>query len=83
MPDPTQIRIRICTTCLFYVTYGEGDPEWTEAEEAAFATKVDSRWTGWTIIADGSDTEFSWTGCDGCGSTLGGDRVDAVAVPHG
>jgi len=31
-------------------------------------------------LADEVDVAFSWTRCDGCGSTLGGDRFEVTLL---
>lgn len=48
------------------------------------ATRMNAHWPaadGWVLaLGDyGDDVEFSWTSCDGCGSTLGGYRASATA----
>lgn len=32
------------------------------------------------MVADGEELGFSWYGCDGCGSRLGGDRYKVVML---
>ena len=34
------------------------------------------------ILYDAAEPCFSWSQCDSCGSTLGGDRHEAHGIPH-
>lgn len=50
------------------------------------AARIDAHWPaadGWTIAPncpEECEGGFSWSGCDACGSTLGGERHPAVAM---
>lgn len=72
--DMDTTTLEICVDCLFYlangeVTDGEGN-DITAAHGAAIAS----------VWGDAErDPWFSWSSCDGCGSTLGGDREYATA----
>lgn len=52
------------------------------------AARMNAHWPGedgWELSPNchqECDGEFSWSSCDGCGSTLGGDRHPAVAWKH-
>ena len=78
MTEP--IDVSMCVTCLVWLANGDGDPDWSEVEEREFVDRLASRWDGWHVVpGDGEAAEFSWSSCDVCGSTLGGDRVPGVA----
>lgn len=81
------VEIAVCTDCLMLLANAEAfDAEGNEITEQVGAN-IQDLW-GNTEITLGSvdDTEdtadegyFSWSSCDGCGSTLGGDRYTATA----
>ncbi len=73
------IDVTMCVTCLVWLANGDGDPDWSEVEEREFVDRLASRWDGWMVVPVGDEVEFSWSSCDVCGSTLGGDRVAGVA----
>ncbi len=60
-----------------------GDDQWNNAN-TRHAARMNAHWPGedgWELVpgdCEGS-CEFSWSSCDGCGSSLGGDRHHAVA----
>lgn len=69
----TPSEIEICQDCLLILVNGEGPDDVAKA--------LAHRWPVGTITLGrlGSDEDqfdafFSWQSCDGCGSTLGGDR---------
>jgi hypothetical protein len=67
----------VCVDCGFYLANGEvenPDPGWSP-------TLLDRRWHGWQLVNGDSDKdhEFSWSPCEGCGSTLGGARMHCNA----
>lgn len=83
MHDSEEIKIRLCVDCVWVDANG-ADPDETSDEWHGF----DARWNGWGFAAEtirhGDTCEirephFSWNPCDGCGSTLGGDRYDYIA----
>lgn len=74
-----------CTDCLCMDANGTlGDV--TEEEDAAHAAAMEREWPqadGWHTHnnCDGDcEGSFSWVQCEGCGSTLGGDRHPAMAM---
>lgn len=71
-----------CVDCLMLLANGETDPDWDEAETAEYLARLEARGvTGENVtIACDEDCEgwFSWSPCDVCGSTLGGDRHPVV-----
>lgn len=88
----SDIRIRLCTDCTYVDANGfddDVDPEWT-----GFLKE----WDGWLfgpyLEADIKDEEEAYeyqaaghyvrpgSPCDGCGSTLGGQRWDYLAAPR-
>lgn len=85
--------LEICADCLFYLANGEVTDAEGNDITAEHAAKMAARWgTEFAITPgslecarcspeDGASCEpwFSWRRCDGCGSTLGGDREHATA----
>lgn len=66
-----------CTDCLMLVANGETPPEMDEAATAAYLAEVERRSAGYTVVPacdEECEGGFSWSACDLCGSTLGGDR---------
>ena len=50
-------------------------------EQQSFVDSVECNLTGLHAVSIGdSEPSFSWMPCDSCGSRLGGDRFDAVAL---
>ncbi len=70
------VELEVCTDCLTLIANGEvpkDDPEFSLLDE----------WDGWMLAINcDEDCEggFSWSQCDGCGSTLGGDRHPVIAM---
>ena len=73
------VKIALCDDCLMFVangTLGQDD----DAADDFHAEKIFARWSDeWTLTYDVVDPHFSWSECDGCGSTLGGSRTDGLA----
>ena len=79
----TEQEIRLCVDCVWV------DANGFDAEEIGYEWPgFDDRWHGWGFSPqterNGDDNEikephFSWSPCDGCGSSLGGDRYDYIA----
>jgi hypothetical protein len=81
-PHIHMYRIAVCMDCVYIIANGEtGDG----FDYDAWATGVEQEWPagdGWRLgygwsedpEAESTDTWFSWSSCDGCGSHLGGDR---------
>ena len=81
-------RLAVCVDCMFLIANGETDPDF---DVDAWAAKVERNWPsaegwhlglGWFENPDAEETEhwFSWSPCEGCGSSLGGDRYWAHAA---
>lgn len=75
--------VSVCVDCTYVLANGElpGDSETTLAEHVAAMNEREPDATDITLNAPEGDEEpffFSWSSCDGCGSTLGGDRHPAV-----
>ena len=68
--------VEICTDCLFLIANGEGPDD--VAERLAANWPVGTITLGRSGDTDDSEPWFSWQECDGCGSTLGGDRHAAT-----
>jgi hypothetical protein len=87
------VDLSICTDCLLYLANGEVTESNGDDITAAHAAKMAAVWGDDFDISpgslecencptdDGSNCEpwFSYTQCDGCGTTLGGDRSHATA----
>lgn len=85
------IDIDVCVDCAMYLanaTVGDDHPDNRpddDADENAttrHAAKIEARWPragGWHVHVN-NPAGFSMSGCDGCGSNLGGDRYNATAV---
>jgi len=74
-------HLTICVDCASLIANGEVS-DGAEDVTAEHAAKVDARWARYELVLSGSEDfepYFSWRPCDGCGSTLGGDRFEAVA----
>lgn len=71
----------VCVDCLFLLANGEV-PE----ERPDLADEIEEQWPaadGWQLVItceEGCEGGFSWSSCDACGSTLGGDRHPFVAM---
>jgi len=73
------VLLLVCVDCLMAIANGEF-PE-NEARASQVINGLD-RWAdeGYHLAAGDNDGGFSWRGCDCCGSSLGGDRHEAVAL---
>jgi hypothetical protein len=77
-----QHEIQVCVDCLFMLANGEIGDTASAEQNAAHIARMAGHWgNGWELFL-GSDDEgsFSWSSCEGCGSTLGGDRQTAYAI---
>jgi hypothetical protein len=74
--------VAVCQDCAMMLANGElgqGD----DTADRIHAERIAKRWSVGELVLDcGEDCEgwFSWTECDGCGSTLGGDRHPAAYI---
>lgn len=69
------LELSVCVDCAMLIANGETPPDNPEFD-------LLDEWDGWVVVLNcPEDCEggFSWSRCDGCGSTLGGDRHPAVA----
>ena len=79
-----RVTLWVCTDCYFAHHYGyhEHDGSWFSGESDTPADRqplgelnCDADLSDWTDAETGEGLEeFSWSSCDGCGSTLGGAR---------
>lgn len=79
-------ELAICVACLEYTTKGEvGDGGRTTEEVAAAIGQEWGDHAGGLTAACGENCDgwFSWSPCEGCGSTLGGERHPAVVLVEG
>lgn len=76
--------LSVCVDCLMMQangTLGQGD----DAADHAHAELMAAQWPDHDLAnncPEGCEGSFSWQSCDGCGSTLGGDRHPMAAFPH-
>ena len=79
----------VCTDCAMMIANGElGRGDWDA--EVAHCQRMNEELAGWMqehpyaqmVLSggEGDDPRFSWSRCDGCGSTLGGDRERAAVL---
>jgi hypothetical protein len=76
--------IEICEDCLIVV---DGDPSMGSEDDQARTTvagvALAQNWPGMHVHGatnEEGESSFSWAGCDGCGSQLGGSRYPAVVL---
>lgn len=89
--------VDICTDCLMMIANGEIEDA-DVARNQQVAEEIARIWDGYHLVPGSlnhgpdnhptdddcpcSESWFSWSDCEGCGSTLGGDRHHAVAIPN-
>jgi hypothetical protein len=79
----TTIELSVCSDCLMVLANGADSIDVDSTVLHAITLGVES-WgqDGYVLAADGEDLGFRWNSqCDVCGSTLGGDRFRAHALP--
>lgn len=74
--EPTELSV--CADCVYVLANGAENEE----QEAA-ADAIAGRYTAGELVPGGDDLGFSWSQCEGCLSTLGGDRFTAYYFPEG
>lgn len=93
------VQLAVCTDCLTWIANGEGDPNWTEEELAAYLVDFGRGSDGLSFLSPGSlhkdcthtagedcpedEGWFSWSPCDICRRPLGGSRYPATAEIEG
>lgn len=74
------VDVSLCVDC---ITADANGPDNASPEWGGFLPAWDGYLFG-PILSDEhnepSEPHFSWKPCDGCGSSLGGDRFDYIAV---
>lgn len=72
-------NLSVCSDCVHIIANGE-ITDGREDEGQSVAEAQVSLWGDDAIglALTGEDAGFSWSACDGCGSTLAGDRHEAV-----
>jgi hypothetical protein len=76
-------EINVCVVCIHLLANGEFN-DGTDAAEKCFAGQQ-RIWGSTHLIPGGGSEEddgdrgFSWSACEGCGDTDGGDRFQAFA----
>lgn len=67
----------VCADCAIWIA--NGDLSGMDDEAAARVVEADGE--NWVLsCAEDCESEFSWSACDRCGTTLGGDRHPAVVL---
>ena len=72
-------QIEVCDDCAMLIANGE-----TPEDNPEF--RLSDSWDGYHIALDCPEDgceSFSWSSCDGCESSLGGNRHPAVAMSMG
>lgn len=72
--------ILVCVDCILFLANGE-TTEHTTPESVAISQDV--QWPladGWRLVPGSAAQGFSWSSCDGCGCTFGGERHEAHAM---
>ena len=75
--------LRVCVDCALLIANGEvTDSDGNDIAEQVAERQVavwgnDARWL---VLTDYDEPFFSWSDCEGCGSTLGGDRMLAAVI---
>ena len=73
--------LSVCVDCLAIMANGTLGAE-DAAEDAAHAARMAEQWPGFHLVPacpEDCEGHFSWARCEGCGSSLGGDRHPATA----
>lgn len=65
--------ISICQCCLLVLANGECCDEHDGPEPM-------NKLAGYWVAPGDGEGGFSWTECEGCGQTLGGDRYEATII---
>ena len=75
-------ELAICADCLFWFDYG--DESLSDSDRTPDEFRADVRRTLGEdvnhVVVTGEELGFSWSACESCGSTLGGDRFRAVIL---
>lgn len=77
-------EISVCVDCCLLFETGEVHDADGNDITADVAGGVMSNWgeaSGRIVMSSDDEPGFSWSKCEGCGSTLGGDRMKAVVLP--
>lgn len=69
------IELEVCEDCIQVLANGVEDVATSEA-----ALNMEDHWEGYDLFPGNVDHGFSYNQCDGCGSSLAGDRYQAWAI---
>jgi hypothetical protein len=74
----TSYPVSICVDCLFAAANGQpsDDPDYPTPDREPLGLLAVGEW----VELSDDEGSFSWSPCDTCGSTLGGDRFDAMVL---
>lgn len=77
MAEQVYTDLSVCADCAMLIANGE--------DSDGVAERVAERWGDLAVhlvlsCSGCDDCGFSWASCDGCGSTLGGDRHAAAVI---
>jgi hypothetical protein len=79
LDESTRTTGDCCTDCALWLANGDPPPDWTETEFDAWQDRIEAEWGGWYIAIGDDTTDFTWSHCQVCGSTLGGARYNFAA----
>ena len=80
-----QYEVSLCGDCVALDANGEVfDGLGNDISESHSELMTAQGWDDFSFgpVDPEDEGHFSWSSCDGCGSTLGGTRFDYVAVKH-
>lgn len=72
-------EISVCSDCAMFIANGE----LPEEDGNKLISAIESNWkdlSGQIVLGDNDTEEFSWSPCECCGSSLGGNRFSATVL---
>ena len=74
--------LSVCTDCIQMLANGECRECNDDRTACPVAYSIEVTWEGEEghLVPGSEDLGFSWSACDGCGQTLGGDRHSAAFI---
>jgi hypothetical protein len=82
MPTEETTEIEVCVDCASLLANGEVFDSLGEDTTFEHAAKIEREWGTARLVLAGKEGEAPWfadRSCEGCGTTLAGDRMKAVA----
>ncbi|WP_372663607.1 hypothetical protein [Amycolatopsis kentuckyensis] len=80
MPEYDTTKLSVCVDCIQLLANGEINDGEDTAERCAEGQVREWGDNVMHMTYSGEELGFSWTSCDGCGSSLGGDRYRAYMM---